>query len=173
MISPDLIRKRADHHDEELILSTHRHGPRRRAIVRPRAYSVREVQVRPRRTYRPEARGNCADREAAWGATRGERAIRRMTNSIRPCRLASLRWKGEAQTRANGRPVTLMVGVKAMTGAVRWLETESLEGGTREVERPGRPQGAQAHRTGVRPPIVARKPGNAGGAKGWRKVETR
>ena len=29
----------------------------------------------------------------------GERAIRRITNSIRPCRLASLRWSGEAQTR--------------------------------------------------------------------------
>jgi hypothetical protein len=29
----------------------------------------------------------------------GEWAIRRMTNSIRPYRLASLRWTGEAQTR--------------------------------------------------------------------------
>ena len=38
-------------------------------------------------------------RETGWGATEGERAIRRMTNSIRPCRLASQRWNGEAQTR--------------------------------------------------------------------------
>ncbi len=56
-----------------------------------------------------------------------------MTNSIRPCRLASLRWKGEAQTRANGKSTTLKDGAKAMAGAVRWLETESKEGGTRDV----------------------------------------
>ena len=31
----------------------------------------------------------------------------------------------------------------------------------------------RAGRPGVRAPIVARKPGNAGGAKGCRKVETR
>jgi hypothetical protein len=142
------------------------------AIVRPQACFVREVQVHPRRPYRPEARGNCADREAAWGATRGERAIRRRTNSIRPRRLASLRWNGEAPTRANGKPTTLTAGVKAMAGAARWLETESLEGGTRDVERPARQQGAQAHRAGVRTLIVAVKPGNAGGAKGCRKVET-
>ena len=31
----------------------------------------------------------------------------------------------------------------------------------------------RAGRPGVRAPIVAKKPGNAGGAKGCRKVETR
>jgi hypothetical protein len=65
-----------------------------------------------------------------------------------------------------------MDGAKAMVGAVWWLETESLEGGTRDVERPARQQGARAHRAGVRALIVAMKPGNAGGAKGGRKVET-
>jgi len=109
--------------------------------VRPRVCFVREVQVHPRRTDRPEAKGNCADREAAWGATGGERAIRRMTNSIRPRRLASPLGTGEAQTRASGKPSTLMDGAKAMVGAARWLETESLEGGTHEVERPARRQG--------------------------------
>jgi hypothetical protein len=64
-----------------------------------------------------------------------------MTNSIRPRRLASLRWKGEAQTRASGKPRTLRDGAKAMLGAARWLETESPEGGTHEVERPARLQG--------------------------------
>jgi len=63
-----------------------------------------------------------------------------------------------------------------MAGAVRWLETESVEGRTHEVERPVRLQGANAEgaarRAGVRVPIVAMKPGNAGGAKGGRKVET-
>ena len=141
--------------------------------MRPRVCIVREVKIHPRRTYRPVVGGNCADREAAWGATRGERAIRRKTNSIRPCCLASHRWTGEAATRANGKPITLMVGAKAMTGAVRWLEAESREGGAHEVERPARKQGAQARRAGVRASIVASKPGNAGGAKGGRKVETR
>jgi len=143
------------------------------AIVRPRVCIVREVKIHPRRTYRPVAGGDCADREAVWRATRGERAIRRQTNSIRPCCLASHRWTGEAPTRANGKPLTLMVGGKAMTGAVRWLEAESLEGEAHEVERPVREQGAQARRAGVRALIVASKPGNAGGAKGGRKVEPR
>jgi hypothetical protein len=150
-------------------------------IVRPQACPVREVQVRPGRTDRPEARGNCVDRGAAWGATRGERAIRRRTNSIRPCRLASLRCSGEARTRASGKPTTLMDGAKAVMGAARWLETESPQGRARDVERPARQQGeapgepkAQQtpHRAGVRAPIVAAKPGNAGGAKGGRKMET-
>ncbi len=126
--------------------------------MRPRVCFVREVQVHPRRTYRPEVGGNCVDREAAWGATRGEQAIRRNTNSIRPCRLVSLRWKGEAQTRAIGKPVTLMVGAKAMAGAVRWLETESQEGETHEVERPAWQwdggTGGEVDRAGVRALIV-------------------
>jgi hypothetical protein len=63
-----------------------------------------------------------------------------MTNSIRPRRLASLLGNGEAQTCANGKPTTLMDGAKAMVGASRWLETESLEGETHEVERPARRQ---------------------------------
>ena len=150
------------------------------AIVRPRECFVREVQVHPSITDRTEAGGNCAGREAAWRATRGERAIRRKTNSIRPCRLASLRLNGEAQTRGNGKPVTLRVGDKAMAGVVRWLEAESLEGGAHEVERPARQQGdvpgrvghTHRRRAGVRASIVASKPGNAGGAKGGRKVET-
>jgi hypothetical protein len=151
--------------------------------VCPRVCFVREVKIHPRRAYRPEAGGNCVDREAAWETTRGERAIRRKTNSIRPCCLASLRWTGEARTRANGKPTTLRVGAKAMLGAVRWLEAESREGGTHEVERPVRQQGARARRAGVRALIVAirthalgmnrEKPGNAGGAKGCRKMETR
>jgi hypothetical protein len=65
------------------------------------------VKIHPRRSYRPVAGGNCVIREAAWETTRGERAIRRKTNSIRPCCLASHRWTGEARTRANGKPTTL------------------------------------------------------------------
>jgi len=108
--------------------------------VRSRVCFVREVQVHPRRADRPEAEGNCVIRKGAWGATGGERAIRRITNSIRPCRLASRLANGEAQTRVSGKPATLMDGAKAMAGASRWLETESLEGETHEEKRPVRLQ---------------------------------
>ena len=63
------------------------------------------------------------------------------------------------------------------------METESSEGKTCEVERPAWPfagEGCQVEfkpqarpRAGVTALIVAMKPGNAGGAKGCRKVETR
>ena len=45
---------------------------------------------------------------------------------------------------------------------------------TREARRPAwRKRAAEVdHHAGVRAPIVAMKPGNAGGAKGCRKVET-
>jgi hypothetical protein len=62
------------------------------------------------------------------------------------------------------------------------LETESPEGEMREAKRPARPiaRGGVEVRTerkphpraGVTALIVALKPGNAGGAKGGRKVET-
>jgi hypothetical protein len=97
-----------------------------RALYRPSAMRasafssvfVREVQVHPRRADRPEAEGNCVLREGAWGATGGERAIRRTTNAIRPCRLASHLANGEAQTRMSGKPATLRDGAK------RWRERQ-------------------------------------------------
>jgi hypothetical protein len=81
------------------------------------------------------------------------------------------------------------LGDKAVMGAVRWLETEG-PGGMERVKRGDLrgargerilryrpPQGAERAlrsrlRAGVRALIVAMKPGNAGGAKGCRKVET-
>src|SRR5215813_11210124 len=54
-------------------------------------------------------------------------------------------------------------------GTVRWLETEGFEGQVPEAERPAAP--ASKWGAGVRALIVATKPGNAGGAKGGRKVE--
>ena len=79
--------------------------------------------------------------------------------------------------------------LKRSWGAVGWLETEG-SGGTEHVKQgdlrgargeriPGTalreeqngPRG-RAHRAGVRALVVAMKPGNAGGAKGCRKVET-
>jgi hypothetical protein len=96
-----------------------------------------------------------------------------MRNSNRPYRLASLRYKGEAQTsaRAGEAGGAEGLGDKAAIGAGRWLETEGSEGRLREAGRPAREQATW--RAGVTALVVAMKPGNAGGAKGCRKVETR
>jgi hypothetical protein len=79
--------------------------------------------------------------------------------------------------------------VKAITGPTGWLEAEWLDGQTHEVERPARTRrrstsepaavntvasrsvDARNRRAGVRGAIVAMKPGNAGGAKGSRKMD--
>ncbi len=68
--------------------------------------------------------------------------------------------------------------MKAIVGAVGWLEAEWSEGQTHEAERPARTRRAfttdtvrRARRAGVRGAIVATKPGNAGGAKGSRKMD--
>jgi hypothetical protein len=109
--------------------------------------------------------------------------IRSNTNSIRPVRLASHRFTGEAQTGdERGTYDAEWSGVKAIMGAVWWLEAERRDGRTREVERPAcRRVSCASHRkprphAGVTVPRVAMKPGNAGGAsggaKGGRKVET-
>jgi hypothetical protein len=44
------------------------------------------------------AESNCTCREAVWGATGGELAVCRMTNTIRPDEVTSLLGKGEVQT---------------------------------------------------------------------------
>jgi hypothetical protein len=103
-----------------------------------------------------------------------------MTNSIRPYRLASLRSKGEAQTLPDGGEADGAegLGAKATMGAGRWLETEGSEGGMREARRPAwaasghRSRQGRAPQAGVTALIVAMKPGNAGGAKGCREMET-
>ena len=64
------------------------------------------------------------------------------------------------------------LGDKAAMGTVRWLETEGFEGqATLSGETCARPASSRRG-AGVRALIVAGKPGNAGGAKGCRKVET-
>jgi hypothetical protein len=96
-----------------------------------------------------------------------------MTNSIRPCRLASLRAKGEARTcekreaygaEGLGEKATMGSGEVVGVGRHRRPATLSVE---TCVEHAG-----ESRRIGVRALIVAMKPGNAGGAKGCRKVET-
>jgi len=103
----------------------------------------------------------------------GEEVVRRITNSIRPDRLASLRPKGEARTRAEreahgaeGLGAKATMGSGEVVGDGRHRRPDTLSGETCAEPASSRPV------TGVRALIVAVKPGNAGGAKGCRKVET-
>lgn len=70
--------------------------------------------------------------------------------------------------------------MKAIMGAVGWLEAEWSEGQAHEAERPARTRRAlmvesarRTRRAGVRGAMVATKPGNAGGAKGSREMDAR
>src|SRR4051812_21176849 len=56
-------------------------------------------------------------------------------------------------------------------GHIMWLRTGCLEGRAEQAERPARGPASYRRGAGVRALIVALKPGNAGGAKGCRKVE--
>jgi len=106
-------------------------------------------------------------------------------NSIRPGCLASLLRSGEAQTDASRKPLTLRGSVvkrsEEQSGGWRWNDRKAKHmkqgdlfgsggcscAGFSQENRPVR----RASRTGVRASIVASKPGNAGGAKGRRKVD--
>jgi hypothetical protein len=59
--------------------------------------------------------------------------------------------------------------VKAMAGAVRWLESEGS--GRMNVVKQG-DLGSRSRARGVRVSVVAKKRRNGRGAKGGRKVET-
>ena len=112
-------------------------------------------------------------REAGWGASGGEEVVRRITNSIRPHRLASLRAKGEARTCSDEQEAhdAEGLGAKATKGTVRWLETEGFEGQTTVSGETCAVPASSRPAAGVRALVVAMKPGNAGGAKGCRKRE--
>jgi hypothetical protein len=73
----------------------------------------------------------------------------------------------------SGRPLTLKGWVRKRSWeAVRWLETEGFEGQTTLSGETCAVPASSRPVAGVRALIVAAKPGNAGGAKGCRKVET-
>src|SRR6266481_3150119 len=111
-----------------------------------------------------------------------------MRNSIRPYRLASLRSSGEAQTLPAGgeadgaaglepapakagvlkRPWERVGGWRRRARKADYVKQGDLHGCKRAEEAAG-----PHPRAGVRALIVAMKPGNAGGAKGCRKMETR
>ena len=68
------------------------------------------VKVRAGVSHSLVAEGNCIRREAGWGATGGELAVRSKANPIRRGVAASLLDYGEARKQA----VTLGMAVKAM-----------------------------------------------------------
>ena len=102
-----------------------------------------------------------------------------MTNAIRPGVVASQLGNGEAQTRESGKPSTLKGNVaKRCWGASGgWRRNDGKVGYMNQGDLPGvvtvfmLETSRIAARAGVRAAIVARKRGNARGAKGRRKVD--
>jgi hypothetical protein len=150
----------------------------------------------PRRAEvsKPEVRGNCVTSGEAhcdlvrWRATRDERPVRRMTNSIRPYDATSLLANGEVLT-SNRIP-----GALALTAQARPRTTARLKGkrskklcgaswgGWRQNGQTDQnlthetccgTVGGSAAAAGVRASIVASKPGNSGGAKGRRSRDAK
>lgn len=135
--------------------------------------SVCESQDPPKDRKLVEAESNCAVatpggeqlKAKGWSQT-GKKKV----NSIRLQLVVSLLGKGEA-CRGKRRPCDGAGPVKAgRKGELGWVEWERTEGFMAEDRR-------AAQETlccvAVRALIVARKPGNAGGAKGRRKMKAR
>lgn len=114
----------------------------------------------------------------------GERLVRRKTNSIRPVVVASLLASGEAQWTLQSREGCGRA--KARSRGTPAMRNQTKVAGRRQVVGDGMvgrfdrvTQGDLSGRrwlwprAGVRGAIGARNPGNAGGAKGSRKVEAR
>src|SRR6266481_6565384 len=110
-----------------------------------------------------------------------------MRNSIRPYRLASLRSSGEAQTLPAGGEADGAAGLEpapAKAGVSKrpwervggWRRRARKADCVKQGDLHGLQEGTEAARprppAGVTALIVAMKPGNAGGAKGCRKMET-
>jgi len=116
------------------------------------------------------AGGNCA--AAMQGGEQPEAEMRsqiglpRPVNSIRPVRWARLRSKGEA-CRESGEPRTAHSLSMLDRGWRKGSWSENASKGSRMTIRDRRERLSSA---GVRAPIVAMKPGNAGGARGRREV---
>ena len=81
------------------------------------------VKVRAGVCHGPVAEGNCIRREAGWGATGGELAVRSKANPFRRSGAASLLIDGEARKQAG----TLVMAVKAMLAPAWWLGMEREE----------------------------------------------
>jgi hypothetical protein len=100
-------------------------------------------------------------------------------NSIRPGRVTSLLASGEVQTGFSRLPATLRGSVsKRSRDSHGGWRRNGLEGLVHEIERPAWARRAsmiepvrRTRHAGVRGVVVARKPGNAGGAKDSRKMD--
>jgi len=151
-----------------------------RRVTRPEAVACASVSVRGQGgasppqvdALRPVTDGNrvAARRGGKQPEVNGQSATK--VNSIRPSRAVSLQAKGEAQTGISRMPPTLRGSVSKRwegrgggwrrNGQTAWHRTQ------RDLRGPDR---APARHAGVREAIVAEKPGNAGGAKGFRKMD--
>lgn len=120
-----------------------------------------------------EAGGNCAvatpGGEQPEAKVRSQTGLPRLVNPIRPVRWARLLVMCEA-CRASGEPRTAQSLSKLDRGRRKgsWGENASKGAWMTMGDRRRR----LTDRAGVRAPIRARKPGNAGGAKERRKVNT-
>jgi len=111
---------------------------------------------------------NCdvARRGGEYREANGQSATQ--VNSIRPGVLASLLPTGEAQT-GQRKPVALRGSVSKQRRETHggWRRNGWKAKHMKQRDLPG----ARQRRAGVRASIVATKPGNAGGAKGRRKMD--
>jgi|SRR5277367_3171840 len=153
------------------------------AIVRPQACHIREVKV----PFRDTCFRSVADRNCVIVRWCGEQREANGPSVVAQTRFGRADWRasdGKVKPRPvmNGKPPTLTGQVTKRSGErwgdwrrrarkvrpVKWRDLRGVEQGM--CARSSRPH---AHpRAGVRALIVAMKPGNAGGAKGCRKVET-
>jgi len=133
------------------------------------------------RTLRPVTERNCVAARRGGEQRDVNDQSATQVNSIRPCRAASLLGNGEARTGAIRKSVTLRGSVqKRSRGRLGGWRRNGLDGQTHDTGRPARVQAefivpdkdTKSRRAGVRAPIVASKPGNSGGAKGCREVES-
>ena len=121
----------------------------------------------PRAGREPEAaEGNCVAVTRGGEQPEAEGWSETKVNSIRRAQRASLLGKGEV-CRVSGESVTVL--------GLPTLDTGRCECGWSRNDRKGawrkwRSRSGELSRDGVRGSIVAVKPGNAGGAKGPRKV---
>ena len=113
--------------------------------------------------------GNCVAARRGGEQPETEDWSRTKVNSIRQVQRASLLGKGEA-CRASGESVPVQGLPKLETGRCKcgWSGNDLKGPWDKWRDRPGCQERSPA---GVRASIVAKKPGNAGGAKGRRKTK--
>ena len=147
--------------------------PAQAGIVRPTAHRNSEVQVLAGgNSNRPRTGTQLRRREAGWRAGGREMVARRITtNMIRPDGQASWRFKTKPAARDAG-PCRGEGACKWHGLAIRWLMTGRCEVSVRGLGRPASKSGGMSTLAGARGIIVVMKPGNAGGAKGVRELDS-